>query len=284
MCVIQINEKHYPWERGQVIHSRYTMYRSTVLPKANSHLHSQVVVELSRNETCDYIVIVGPRDFAIRRMYQTLCQHTQWTALTERIVENISITVNESREYTPHFFDMANENPLRASDMSLPNTNSGFVYMLISTICPEQIYVGQTANVAVRLNAHNSGRGSEGTSFIRYLPWSVAGYMTGMSHMTESERMSLEYRWKVRNRRSVERGRVTTEQYLDNGRQVLDEYNADVPATHPEHKLNFVACVQRQFAPELFDRDPVLEEEEGDVGSDLEEEGSSTGEAEGVEV
>lgn len=229
------------------------------------------MVELSRNEECESIVIVGEKDFAIKRMFDTLCSINQWTLMTENIVDNLSISVNGNRDRTPHFIDMASATPLRVRDIRIPNTNSGFVYMLMSTKNTSQIYIGQTDNMAVRLNAHNTGKGSEGTSFIHYLPWCLAGYMTGMTHMSRKERMSLEGQWKRKNQESAAAYQGSVEQFLENGKQVMRSYNEDVEKTNPEYCINFAVCVQRQWTPE------IMENEGGEDGNDndieVEEEG-----------
>lgn len=244
--------------RGLVFHFSLIIFSST-----------QVVVELSRNQTCDHIVIVGQREFAIKRLYDTLCRQSQWTALTESIVDNLSLSVNGNRGDSAHFLDMASENPLRVKDLNVPNSNSGFVYLLISTMDTSRVYVGQTANLAVRLNQHNSGSGAEGTAFIRYLPWCVGAYLSGMGHLTRSDRMALEYRWKKRNQTSVRNGYGTIEQFIDNGHVVMDEYNEAVPKCHPEYKIHMVTTVERQYASELF----VYEDNEGELDG-----GSESGE------
>ena len=53
--------------------------------------------------------------------------------------------------------------PFRLSDMPLPTCNTGFVYMLVSTHSSSFSYIGETQNIGVRLNQHNSGYGAETT-------------------------------------------------------------------------------------------------------------------------
>lgn len=48
-----------------------------------------------------------------------------------------------------------------------------YVYLLRSVNCPEQTYVGYSANLRARFAAHNSG-GSVHTS--KYCPWSLVTY------------------------------------------------------------------------------------------------------------
>jgi len=201
------------------------------------------------------MVIVGDINLAPERLWTTLCQATQWTALTEAIVENLSITPSGQGSARSHLIDVPDDFPMRICDQHLPNSNSGFVYLLISTRCPEQSYVGTTANLAVRINKHNSGYGSIGTACTDYMPWAVAAYMTNMAHMDESSRMSIESEWQELNSRSVANHQVTdVEQFIENGRRVFNRYN-ESQAEHPEFLLNYVICAQRRYALELVEDD-----------------------------
>ena len=56
----------------------------------------------------------------------------------------------------------------------------------------DKIYIGETKCLAQRLAQHNSGNGARGTVNTRDIPWGVAAYICGLSHMTTIERMSLE--------------------------------------------------------------------------------------------
>ena len=132
---------------------------------------SQVVVELSRNKHHSQIHFVGEKDQAADRLWQTLCQADQWTPLTEAIVDNMSFTANGDESSTSvGLLDVADKFPWRIADQWLPTSNSGFVYLLVSTTHPEQCYVGTTQNISVRLNQHNRGFGAEGTACPDYIP------------------------------------------------------------------------------------------------------------------
>ena len=94
---------------------------------------------------------------------------------------------------------MADTFPWRISDQWIPTSNSGFMYLLISTPQPKQMCVGPTENLAVRMTQHNRGYGAEGTACPDYLHWAVAAYMTNMAHLTRSERYSIEAQWQELN-------------------------------------------------------------------------------------
>jgi predicted GIY-YIG superfamily endonuclease len=87
--------------------------------------------------------------------------------------------------------------PFRTSDFSLPQSNTGYVYFLVSLVSQDEVYVGQTGrNIPVRLNEHNLGRGAHGTETATFMPWGVAAYIDKMSYVTEEERKDIEKKWQ----------------------------------------------------------------------------------------
>lgn len=213
-----------------------------------------MVVGLSRNHSCKDIVIVGEREQAIDRMLKTLTQKNQWTALTEDIVANLSLTGEGVRSEPIRTLDIADTFPFRVCDLEIPSTNSGFVYLLVSTREPSSTYVGTTANLKVRLDSHNSGRGSYGTDKPHLMPWFIASYMCNMIHMTTDQRQSLEWVWQRMNLDSQRNGRGNLEQYIENGRFLCVQENTDGYGAHRlDERLNYVICVNRRFEIERME-------------------------------
>lgn len=212
----------------------------------------QVVVELSRNVHHRYITFVGEKRQAAERLWTTLCQTTQWTALTESIVDNLAITLQGDKPpEAMSVIDMADTFPWRVCDQFVPCSNSGFVYLLVSTPAPERVYVGTTKNLAVRLTQHNRGFGSEGTGANpEFLPWAVLSYMTNMASLSRSERMGLERAWQLLNTKSVQEGQQGIEQYIENGRRVVNDHN-EQNQEQMDRRINYVILAQRRYAPEL---------------------------------
>ena len=91
--------------------------------------------------------------------------------LTESIVENLSVTAYDSiARVSRSVIDVADTFPWRISDQWISTANSGFVYLLISTPQPEQMYVGTTENLAVSMTQHNRWYGAEVTACPDYFP------------------------------------------------------------------------------------------------------------------
>ena len=190
-------------------------------------------------------IVTDDKDWAINKLYDTLCKVTQWTTLTESILNSISVRVGDTHSGSSFkFLNIPTTFPYRVCNFTLPNSNSGYVYMLISTKCPEQTYVGTTINVAVRLNQHNSGFGLEGAACWDYLPWAVAAFMTNMGHMSEGARMSLENLWQGRNKSSILRGDGSIDAFLDNGEKTVNDYN-EGQGPNLENYIIFITCIKR---------------------------------------
>ena len=142
---VEISEDYSPWESRQI------------------------VVALSRTTSARMTIVVGERNFAIKKMWELITTFNQWTQYTKHVLDIITINRNED-EQENHIFDYPEVYPFRLRDIMLPQDTTGFVYCLVSKRCMNQIYVGQTKCISQRLTQHNSGSGSHGTADIRYRP------------------------------------------------------------------------------------------------------------------
>lgn len=228
---------------------------------------------MSRNKICADIIIAGKKEFAIKRLYDTLCIVTQFTRLTESIVGNLSLTAaNRTHQPTAQVIDYADDWPYRVSDIILPKSNSGFVYCLVSCACPEKRYIGYTRNISTRLNDHNSGYGSFGTNINLFMPWAVAAYICGLGELSDTQLKSLEGKWQSRNEQSLFQKRTDIEAVIENGRRVCQDYNEEVGNGHPSLKGNYVITLNRRYAVELEDLNDRHNGIDEEVDSDSEEE------------
>ena len=80
-------------------------------------------------------------------------------------------------EDQPRVFQPQRTFPFRVCELELPNCQSGFVYFLISRDHPGETYIGECQDLNVPLWKHNSGNGSEFTSY--YPPYGVYAYVCG---------------------------------------------------------------------------------------------------------
>lgn len=198
---------------------------------------------LSRTPRANLIYIAGEKNDALERIWAVLCKRKQWTEYMETIINNWSIE-GDGTEKTPEsgILDLHEVFPYKLSNVTLPTGNTGFVYLLISVVSPQRMYVGQTENLGVRLVQHNSGYGSLGTAPPEYIPYAPAAFLTNMSHLNKSGRMMLEKHWQRLNKSSVDKGEGFVNNMIENGRRVMDEYNS---TASPQDHIKLVVCIKR---------------------------------------
>ena len=132
----------------------------------------------------------------MRRLIQT---RSQWSDYMERVLDIASIDSNEPFHQEEHY-------PFRICDITIPQCNTGFVYMLISIRNKKAIYIGETKCLRTRLRQHNSGHGSHSTDVESLRPFRVFAYVCGFDGNSKI-RLKLEELWK-RNRDQKLRQRV----------------------------------------------------------------------------
>ena len=182
--------------QGMTITSQIaTEISSSCMPWLKSH----IVVLFSRAKTASQMVIVGKRDEVLEIIWNLITRPTQWTLPVARILHMMSINAEGDAPDLHRSIDIGESHPFRIIDVTIPNNTTGFVYLLSSFKDPGYTYVGQCDNLTDRLDQHARGTGSYGTSIAKH-PLFVAGYITGLKHMDESQRLRLERHWKTERR------------------------------------------------------------------------------------
>jgi predicted GIY-YIG superfamily endonuclease len=73
--------------------------------------------------------------------------------------------------------------PFEMKIVSLPQYNTGYCYMLMSSKNRRLTYIGQTGHLRDRLNNHNQGAGGTNmTNEIQNRPWSLLAYIVGFDN------------------------------------------------------------------------------------------------------
>lgn len=202
-CAIEITKDCSPWQK------------------------EQAVVLLSRTTCAENTIIVGDKNWAIDRIWSLITQQNQWTNFIEDLLERLSVNGAPSDELS-NIFRYSDNYPYRVSDIQLPTDSSGFVYLLASVKDFDRTYTGETTNLPRRLYQHNSGYGSKGTrTSPLHRPYFVAAYICGLSHLNKGERMSLEGKWKLKNRNSINGANGSLLARVRNGETVVKDYNAN---------------------------------------------------------
>jgi hypothetical protein len=88
---------------------------------------------------------------------------------------NLSQESRSIFRYNMFLFEMKNA--------PLPQCNTGYCYMLMSSKNRRLTYIGQTANLRDRLNNHNQcAGGTKMTNEIQNRPWSLLAYIVGFDN------------------------------------------------------------------------------------------------------
>ncbi len=103
---VEITEEYSPWTGGQI------------------------VVVLSQTTTASMTIIVGDRDFAIRKMWELITMFDQWTQYTDHVLDLITINHDRNVE-NQHVFEYPEVYPFCLRDILPPEYTTGFVYCLV---------------------------------------------------------------------------------------------------------------------------------------------------------
>ena len=194
----------------------------------------QLYTILSRVEQFTSITFVGNRDTTSRALKMLMSQKSQWSQYISDKLRTLNImTQPESRILTFEY------HPFRPFYRELPDTMTGFVYLLLSTRSLNHTYIGQTKNLLQRLHQHNSGAGTEYTNDVNLQPWAVLAYVHGFEDFSSSgetvpPRVSFESDWN--------RGlnlNSTPNEVLNKGLNIVNEMNRNLT---PDKQLIFVIC------------------------------------------
>ena len=105
----------------------------------------QMIVILRRTKFVKNTIFVGDKNDTLGALTQLLTRKTQWTDYMEDILDLVTINsdINNNPERRNRVLS-ASSFPYRIKDMTLPQCNTGYVYMLISIKDMNFTYIGKT--------------------------------------------------------------------------------------------------------------------------------------------
>ena len=157
---------------------------------------------------------------------------SQWTDYMEEVLKLITLhpVVNSDIQ---DVVDDSNRNlftlqsyPFRLCDVSLPQCNTGFVYMLFSIKRQTYSYIGETICIRQRLKQHNSGYGSTSTAPSYLRPFAVMAYICGFDG-NKTLRCYVEQKWKERRDTLISNNINDPRQWARSGNDVIESINED---------------------------------------------------------
>jgi len=157
----------------------------------------QVVVLLSRTARAKDIIFVGRPKETIDAILQVIQIRSQYSEYMNHIIDVLSDDIDSVHGTRQVPTLNQNLHPFCPLNVVQPNDNSGCCYILVSIKDRNTTYIGQTKRLVQRLNEHNSGYGSEGTSDYQLRPWALLAYVTDFDGNKDAM-LAFERQWKSR--------------------------------------------------------------------------------------
>lgn len=166
----------------------------------------QVVVLLSRTKYGRDTIIVakkGKERETAEFLYSLLMQTTRFRRYIDYLLDMLCSKAPALTDNPKQTIQLNQYNHyLRIRDVPLPSDNTGYVYILISTVNLVSTYIGSTANLVERLKDHNSGYGGRQTAPSSLRPWAILAYVTGFD-ADEASYKTFETLWLAAKNRYV---------------------------------------------------------------------------------
>ena len=184
-----------------------------------------VVVLLSRTHFAKDIYFVGaPGETAIN-LWEALQRRSKFDAYLEYLMKQLT---NETSEGTYRdVIDIPNHYPLRPIDLGLPDTSSGYAYVLTSVkkhYFGKVTYIGQCENLKKRYKEHRDGTATRQTADPEMRPWVLLAYVSGFEGCSKAGRMYFESMWEGERDRERDRlGRgLSAEEVVNVGQRLVE--------------------------------------------------------------
>ena len=195
----------------------------------------QLVVIISRTRLPSKTIFVGCKEQTLDTLRSVLLRKTQWTDHISDILEIITVNGNPS---SPRVLTHDNF-PFRIRDATLPNDNSGIVYMLISLRRRTFTYIGKTKHPRRRLQNHNSGYGASATEPCHLRPFAVMAYIAGFDGNDELM-LAAENKWKFVRDELIRSGDLCAKSWARAGVRVIHNSNLQADYEVNEYSLRLV--------------------------------------------
>jgi hypothetical protein len=192
---------------------------------------AQVVVLLSRTRTLDSLFFVGDREDTIKHLLDVLSgQQNRYISFITSLLDKLC------GEHFGEIHILPQPTMFRPIDSPLPRTSG--VYSIVSMRQPNYAYIGQSINLAKRLEQHNCLQGPSCTAHLDLVPFAMHAYVVGFEN--RSQREEFEAIWKITN---VRRHNISLN---NNGRiqvalDLINEWNV-FRLRHGHIPLRLVQC------------------------------------------
>ena len=183
---------------------------------------------MSRTKRARDTIFVGNKQDTLNALKAILMKKTQWCEYMDKVLDVITLNATNA-EVQQHQHNQSRNleaYPFRICDISLPQCQTGYVYILMSLQQRKYVYIGQTKCLRRRIQEHNSGYGSSSTESPLLRPFAILAYICGFDNNREL-REHAERKWKqIRN--SMVRSGVDDPRLIARaGQQVINEIDCN---------------------------------------------------------
>ena len=133
--------------------------------------------------------------------------------------------------------------PFIVRDISLPDDDSGFVYMPLSLSNRDYTYIGKTKNIVNRIDAHNAVNGSNATRQWAIYPYSLFAFIyefNGDNHIM----YYIEQKWKETRNSFISQGINDPTEFARRGNEVINSRHSNFTLTNVSNELWLVLLLR----------------------------------------
>ena len=198
----------------------------------------QLIVILSRTKRAKNTIFVGEKQDTLNALVELLLHRTQWTDYMEDVLSMVDINPDNDIPERQRVFNQETF-PYRIADISLPDDNTGYVYMLLSVKRQDYVYIGKTNNLIERLRAHNSGNGSSSTEPSHLRPYALYAYICGFDSRN-TLMLAVENQWKRKRDQLIRRQVTDPKAWARAGQEIIDHRRYDNHGLEDNNDLRLI--------------------------------------------
>ena len=160
---------------------------------------AQVRVLMSRTPDAAHVIFVGDPKTTTDALIEALLKRSQFTEYMSCLMDRLIGEENGPMQLKPSV-DLC-QSVHRPTDIDIPPSSTGYVYLLVSSQDNLITCIGQTRNLKRRFRQHASGKGgSRYTNLKIYQPWTILAYIVGFEEDTQDnlrvQREAVEKTWQ----------------------------------------------------------------------------------------
>jgi len=182
----------------------------------------QLVVIVSRTKSQRNTIFVGDKQDTIEGLSLLLKKKDQWSEYQENVLELTTLKQDGSQ---PTSMMTQSAFPFRIVDFSLPQDNTGAVYMVVSTKNPNIVHIDTTFCLRTKLNYHNTGYSVHSNLPICDRPYALLAYICGFNRNKDLMHNIMEL-WSIKKQElEATSGHASPRDWAKCGNEVIQSIN-----------------------------------------------------------